>query len=196
MGRRAGLVLMILLACGAVFGPPPPAGADPAGQTAGPSAAPSAAPQTAGAFLTSALTLAAFGLESARLAVARTDDEETRLLADGLIADFRRLGDDLATLATARHLTRDGMSSDGINAGRAAALAQLRLASDGEFTALWLSQQIDLHEEALGLFQAAADAPALDIRTRDLARDALPKLRENRTALAAAAVGTGAVATR
>lgn len=169
--------------------PSPPA----IGQPSADQPAPDALSEGDREFLTAALNTAAFGLESGRMAVARTDDEETRLLAEKLIGDFTSLGEALADMAVDA-----GMAAPGdLDAGRAAALAQLRLAPDGEFTPLWLTQQVEAHAEAVTLFQrAATPEPGRSQVVAELALSSLPVLRENRAALTSAAAGAGVAQVR
>lgn len=144
-------------------------------------------------FVANAGNIVEFGLEGARLAVARTDNEEVRLLADGMVADFQAMHDALGSIATAGNGTEGALQGgEGLDAGRAAALAQLRLASDTDFDRLWLVQQRDAIAEAVTLFEAAAEPrPGGDMAVAELARSSLPRLRENLAALTAAAAGAG-----
>ncbi len=143
-------------------------------------------PKDDAAFLDQALRIVTFGLESSRMAIARTDDEEARLLAEGLITDFTAMGDAITSVAS----LEESAPPAELDAGRAAALAELRLASPAEFTDVWLSQQIAAHEDAVNLFQQASKpTPSGDQSVADLARSSLPKLRENLAALKAAGTG-------
>jgi len=140
---------------------------------------------TDAAFLDDALRSGLYVVESAKLAVARSDNEEVQEIAQVLERDHGDLNERLS----ARILDEGQASGEGaaepveLDLGRTAMLAQLRQVATPDFDDLWLRQQIEAHEQAIGLFREQAK----DEKGKAAARDALTMLESHLEQLHAAA---------
>jgi putative membrane protein len=103
-----------------------------------------------------------YKIESAELALERSENDEVRRLAQAIIADHRRSTERLRAAAAQRQppLALEPALSD----DQQRDMDTLRGASGGDFDRIWALQQVGAHEKALGLvtgYLATADDQAM-----------------------------------
>lgn len=163
---RLPVVSAALLLGLAACGPQPreqDAGA-PAAEAPAPEPAAAAAPPSmpAADYVATAGVADLYEIEAARIAEGRSQNDEVKALAKMLAADHAKSADDLKAA-----VSQSGQSlaiPAALPSDRQAQIEALNAATPTDFDAVWLTQQVQAHEQALTLHQRYAEngeAPAL-----------------------------------
>ena len=154
--------LLALAACG-----PQPRDQDagaPAAQAPAPEpAAAAASPSMAAADYVAATAVAdLYEIEAARIAQDRSQNDEVKAMAAMFLADHTKSADDLKVAVSQSGQTLTIPAA--LPVDRQAQIEALNAATPTDFDAVWLTQQVQAHEQALALHQRYAqsgDTPAL-----------------------------------
>jgi putative membrane protein len=116
-----------------------------------------------------------FEIESSRLALDKSQQEELRTFAQHMIDDHTAAGEQMMAAAQADGVT---MPTE-MQAKHQEMLDQLNAASNEEFDQLYTQMQVQAHEEAIGLFKGFAETGSGQLQS--FAQATLPTLEEHYT---------------
>jgi putative membrane protein len=133
-------------------------------------------PMLAPGFLAQASSANQFEIQSSQLALQASQNPAIHNLANVIIADHTQLGQQVANVAAAAHLSPPPV---GLLPAQQTVLDQLHSAGTGyNFDVAWRQAQIDAHQQAIQLMQgyaAGGDLPPL----RNAAAASLPMLQRH-----------------
>jgi putative membrane protein len=112
-----------------------------------------------------------FEVESSRLALERSKNEDVRRFAQTMVEDHTKANERLMRTA------REGVQTelDGIHRDL---LDRLKAADAGSFDAAYVSEQVNAHQKAVDLFNGYAEGGD-DAALKAFARETLPTLRKH-----------------
>lgn len=120
-----------------------------------------------------------FEIESSRLALERSQDQDVRAFAQRMVEDHTRAGVEMKAAAG-----KDGVFAvpTGLDEAHRRKIEALRGADGPEFDRLYLDMQQAAHQDAVALFDAQAKGEGALAR---FAQETLPVLRQHREAVRA-----------
>jgi putative membrane protein len=152
-----GAVMLVgMAACG-----PQPRGQDAGAPAAGappqePAAAAAAPAIAASGYVAAAATGDLYEIEAAAIAQERSQNDEVNALAEMIRTDHQRLTGDLKSAVS--ESGRNLVIPVAIPVDREVQLEALNAASPTDFDSIWLTQQVQAHEQALKLHQSYAES--------------------------------------
>ena len=116
-----------------------------------------------------------FGIDSGRLALGKAADPRVKQLAETIIAEHERAGQEMATLARAAGVNAPRPALDGKQAD---VMQRLGAAAGPEFDRAFVQAQQEAHTQAIALFGAYAETGE-DVRFKAWAQTVLPTLQRH-----------------
>jgi len=156
---------------------------DAVGAAVGMASASTAGSHSTKAFVMNAVIANRYEIEAARIALARSRSEPVRQLAQRMIDDHTRVGDQMRRAVEAGGQAQ--AMPDALDDRRKGMIDNLRTAPEDEFDRRYLQQQDAAHREAITLFEGYGKNGD-DPRLKRLAEETAPALKAHLEAVKAA----------